>query len=69
VSRRPDPERIHEARREAVIRRLEGAGMIRDLAEAAVTAWEAEKGRLASSDDFDAAYRRIVGHESAEDQP
>jgi hypothetical protein len=42
MSRRADPERIHEARRAATIERLVGEGELRDRAEALVAAWEAQ---------------------------
>jgi hypothetical protein len=63
MARKPDPQRIYEARREATIRRLEGAGMLRDAAEAAVTAWEvrtAQDGVVIAADNWYAAYREIV---------
>lgn len=40
--RKPDPERIYVARRDAVLSILTGAGTSEERAEALVTAWEAE---------------------------
>jgi hypothetical protein len=62
MARRSDPARICAARREATIRRLEGAGMLRQEAEAAVTAWEvrtAQDGVVIAADAWDAAYRKL----------
>jgi hypothetical protein len=41
MSRRPDPARIHEARRAATARRLEMSGMSAERAESLVARWEA----------------------------
>ena len=41
MSRKPDPERIYDSRRAAILSRLLGAGMDRDRAEARVAAREA----------------------------
>jgi hypothetical protein len=41
MSRRADPERIHEARRAATVERLVGEGEIRSRAEGLVARWEA----------------------------
>ena len=41
MSRKPDPERIYDSRRGAILNRLLGTGMDRDRAEARVAAWEA----------------------------
>jgi hypothetical protein len=42
MSRRADPERIHQARRAATVERLVGEGELRDRVEALVARWEAE---------------------------
>jgi hypothetical protein len=42
VSRRPDPERIHLARRAAIANTLTGSGMDPDVANRWCDAWEAE---------------------------
>lgn len=42
MSRKPDPERICDARRTAILSRLLGTGMDRDRAEARVAAWESK---------------------------
>ena len=48
MARRSTPEGIYQAHREGTLRRLEGEGLLRERAEALVTAWEfevAEDGR------------------------
>ena len=45
MTRRPDPERIHLARRDALRGNLTQRGMPADRAEVLVVAWEAEAAR------------------------
>ena len=53
MTRRPDPERIHIARRMAVRSRLAGEGIALELAERWCDAWEAERqGLERGSPDF-----------------
>jgi hypothetical protein len=64
MSRRSTPERIDQARRSATLARLVSAGMLPDRAVAALAAWEsgsAKEGRTMAADDWDAAYRTILG--------
>jgi hypothetical protein len=64
MSRRSTPERLEQARRSATLARLVSAGMLPDRAAAALAAWEARKVqdcRTIVADDWDGAYREIVG--------
>jgi hypothetical protein len=64
MSRRSTPERLQAARRAATLARLVSAGMLPDRAAAALAAWEARAahdGRTVAADDWDAAFREIVG--------
>jgi len=42
MSRRSTPERLHQARRAAIVERLVGEGVLRERAEALVASWEAK---------------------------
>ena len=42
MSRRSTPERLHHARRAAIVERLVGNGELRDRAEALVASWESK---------------------------
>ena len=53
MSRRADPERIHQARRDAVRNTLAGTGMGVEAAERWCDAWEAEADRRGLARDRD----------------
>jgi hypothetical protein len=53
MPRRPDPERIHQARRDAVRNTLTGTGLTLETAERWCDAWEAEAERRGLSKDRD----------------
>ena len=53
MPRRSDPERIHEARRDAVRNTLTGAGMTVETAERWCDAWDAEATRRGLERDRD----------------
>jgi hypothetical protein len=44
MARRSTPDRIYQANRAGTVRRLEAEGLLRERAEALVTAWECEAG-------------------------
>jgi hypothetical protein len=68
VARRPDPERIYEARREATLNRLIGEGELPDRAEALLVAWErhaASEGVDRYGDFWQAGWRWIAEQKAA----
>jgi hypothetical protein len=68
VARRPDPERIYEARREATLNRLIGEGELPDRAKALLVAWErqeASEGVDRYGDFWQAGWRWIAEQKAA----
>jgi hypothetical protein len=62
MSRRPEPDRVLEARRHAIRNRLMGIeGLFPKQADEWLARWTEHKGEPQTSDDFEAAYRWIVG--------
>jgi hypothetical protein len=67
MSRRSTPERLYVARRTATLERLVSAGVLRDRADAALTAWEvkaADGAERPQEPDWEAAHREIRDHAS-----
>ena len=67
MSRRSTPERLHHARRSAIVERLVGDGELRDRAEALVAAWEAKADGDGLERDgryWDAGWRWIAANRS-----
>ena len=67
MSRRSTPERLHHARRAAIVERLVGDGELRERAEALVASWEARADADGLQRDgayWDAGWRWLVAQRS-----
>ncbi len=72
MTRHPDPERIHEARRAAVRNTLAGTGMPIETAERWCEAWEADaerRGLARDRDYWDAGWNWIEAERAARRSP
>lgn len=61
MTRRPDPARIRQARRDAIRRRLiDGDRLLEEQADRWLSAWAEVSGEPESAEEFDACYEWIV---------
>lgn len=60
MSRRPDHDRIIQARRDAIRNRLIGDELLPEQADRWLSAWAEKAGDPETAEDFDAAYEWIV---------